>query len=788
MNVPRLPKQFPGRHLVLILIVGVLLAIVGLLDELLMDDLPWINLAWAVPIITAAYLLSPLETVMVGLVAMIICAATVVGGDSDVNLWSSAAVGAFGVLVAIKANFIRRYFRRINLIRDALEESPLAYAEFSFPGYKLANFNQTFTRIANNNCKPGARLSDLLSEENAGKMAGKMDEAIATRTRVDSDEFHLPGEEGRGSFWQINFIPVSTQGGGTPRSVALFAYDITDSVIRGRTREAALRISAAVMSSLSLDETLRVVLDNMVFTSGTDAGALLLLEDDQWVGKTGYGQYSDEMIQQLRFPYDDIPVSVAALESKEAIASENPAEDMRFSPELLRSLKVRSLLMVPLVSSNRSIGVVWLVQTDKMRKFTEEQIKFAMIIGSHAALAIENAGIYENEHYIRKSLEAIEAISEAGLVSLDLEEVLIELVTRAQDVMQMDAAMILLADETGSELVARAAAGNLATPLADIRVGIGEGLAGRAFQDGVPMKVDNLQNDPESRDFSLFTESSGIRSVLAVPLRVGGRVSGVLQIGSQREKAFSAREWGLIQVLADRASMAVQNSVLHEKTMKELARVAMLRDVAAACAGSHDIRKIASSAMEAVYEQMGCFRASVYYLDEELDGLVNLAFMGHSPKVMDEFKFSPMSRGTLLTRAVLERRMITHEEVDLSNATESEAYILKALNVGDNRRCTLPIIYKEKVVGGMALVWPDKRPFTPATIETIMSVANQLAVAIHTCELPGAEEVIRETASMDPASVGNIPEAGAETTADAETTAETDTTASTETTSDRNLL
>ncbi|MEK6536389.1 MAG: hypothetical protein AABZ63_02750 [Actinomycetota bacterium] len=67
----------------------------------------------------------------------------------------------------------------------------------------------------------------------------------------------------------------------------------------------------------------------------------------------------------------------------------------------------------------------------------------------------------------------------------------------------------------------------------------------------------------------------------------------------------------------------------------------------------------------------------------------------------------------------------------------------------------------------MALVWPDKRPFTPAAIETIMSIANQLAVAIHTCELPDAEEVIRETASVEPAGVGNIPEAGAETTADA---------------------
>ncbi len=532
--------------------------------------------------------------------------------------------------------------------------------------------------------------------------------------------------------------------------MALFAFEVTDAVNRTRTRDAALRISAAVMSILSLEETIRVVLDNLAFIAGTNAGALLLLEDDQWVGMAGFGEYTDDVVTQQRYPYEDMPIGVAAVESKQAIAAEEPREDPRFIRERLDYFNIKSSLIVPMVSANRSIGVVVLSQTDRKRSFSDEQIKFATVIGSHAALAIENATIYENEHYIRKSLEAIEAISEAGLVSLDLEEVLIELVTRTQDVMQMDAAMILLADETGENLVARAAAGNLSVPLNEIRTKIGDGLAGRAYKEGVPMKIDNVQNHPEAKDLCPFAENSGVRSVLVVPLRLGGKVAGVLQIGSHREKAFSAREWGLIQVLADRAAMAVQNSLLHETTKKELARVALLRDVAAACASSQDLRKIAARALRAVYEEMNCFRASVYYLDRQREGLVNLAFTGHAPEVMNEFLFSPLTRGTLLTRAVVEKRMITHEEVDLSNASEAEAYILKALNVGDNRRCTVPIIYKDEVVGGMALFWPDKRPFTPALIETILSIANQLAVAIHSCEPPGLMEPGQLSAKGDP--------------------------------------
>ncbi|MFA5809768.1 MAG: GAF domain-containing protein, partial [Thermoleophilia bacterium] len=212
------------------------------------------------------------------------------------------------------------------------------------------------------------------------------------------------------------------------------------------------------------------------------------------------------------------------------------------------------------------------------------------------------------------------------------------------------------------------------------------------------------------------------------------------------------REWGLFQVLADRASMAVQNSWLHEETKKELDRVRLLRDVAAACAESQDMRAIAKHALEAVDEKMGCFRASVYYLDKERNALVNLAFIGHSPKVMDEFKESSLDRGTLLTRAVLERRMITHEEVNLDNATEDEGYILKALDIGHNRRCTLPLIYKKEVVGGMAIVFPDKYSFRPGEIQTIKGVANQLAVAIHGSRHPveSSGGVLESQSSQEP--------------------------------------
>lgn len=746
-------KDFPGRHAVILLTIAIMLLLIEMMDELYMETIPWVDLFYAIPIITAAVLLSPLETIGTGLLAMILCLTTQIE-SSDIehlNMFTSIAIGMGGVLAAGKASLIRRVTNKLKASRDALNNSPIAYAEFRFPGYAIVSHNETFRQFVETaGGRMGKTLFKSLPEKISESIAGMMDKAVMEKERVDLDEFLLPTEEGKNSFWKTSIIPLQVGSNKTPRSVAMFAFNVTASVQRAHTQVAALKISSAVMSSLDLDNTIRVVLDNMAYIAETGAAALFLFEDDQWVGTAGYGDYSDELIMSMRYPYEELAAAVDAVESKKAMALTSPREISRSYQEMFNKLDAKSYLIVPLVSGNRTIGSIWLKHDDSQRRFSQEQIEFATAIGSHAALAIENATIYENEHFIRKSMEAIEAISEAGLVSLDLEEVLMEIVNRTQDVMKMDSALIFLVDNKRENLVPRAVTGAMREYASQIIIPVGEGIVGRTFKEGVPMKIDNLLSDDEERSY--FAETD-IHSVLTVPLRIGGMVEGVLEIACNREKAFSTREWGLFQVLADRASMAVQNSWAHEDTRKELDRVRLLRDVAAACAESQDMSAIAKNALKAVDEKMGCFRASVYYLDNERNALINLAFIGHSPKVMDEFKESPLDRGTLLTRAVLERRMITHEEVNLDNATEDEAYILKALNIGDNRRCTLPLIYKKEVVGGMALVFPDKYSFRPGEVQTILGVANQLAVAIH-----GSKHPVERSLEMLEGQTGKDPE------------------------------
>ncbi|RJQ44873.1 MAG: GAF domain-containing protein [Gaiellales bacterium] len=720
-QLKRFLQQHPGQLVIFFSLLGVIL----FLEALVLPETFTGNAGWFIPIVAAVVLFTPRYAAILVFLTFVVFAIHVIIRADSAALMVMVTVPAFGITAFLASAAARLGFRQAQLVREALDQSPLAYAEIEFPGYRLTTCNDTFRRMTGS-CSSGQLLAECLPPDTAARLSRMMDDAVARRERAEFNEFLFDGEGGGETYWRLDIVPVTEASRGTPHAVSLFAFEVTGNVLRDRNRESALRISTAFMSSLELKATMNVVLENMAFSTDADTGILFLLEDEQWVAKAVLGTLMQKDTGKLRIPYDDLWPAVESVLSKHARTCSYPLAE--FSPLAggVPGLDAGSNLVVPLITANRAVGAVWCIQTDEPRGFSEGQVEFATVIGAQAALAIENATIYENERSMRSSLEAIEAISEAGLASLDLEEVLIELVTRTQDVMQMDAAMILLADSEGTRLELRAMAGAVAAIDTECSVRAGECLAGMAFASNAPMKIDDV-GDHESEIFP-FTAGSGIRSVLAVPLRINAKTAGILQIGSLEANVFSAREWGLIQVLADRASHAVQNSMLHEQTRRELARVALLRDVAAACARTRDLRQIAADSLEAVYRQMGCATAGIFYHDPQSSALVNLAFFGHPEASARDLEVIPLDRDTLLSKAVLERAIITHD--NWPDLTKAQAQVLADLGVLDNRRAALPIIYKDSVIGGLALTMPGRDPWAETELDTLKGIANQIAVAM----------------------------------------------------------
>lgn len=154
------------------------------------------------------------------------------------------------------------------------------------------------------------------------------------------------------------------------------------------------------------------------------------------------------------------------------------------------------------------------------------------------------------------------------------------------------------------------------------------------------------------------------------------------------------------------------------------------------CASLGDAESIADHALKAINKQLSCQATSIYFYDGRLNSLVNLAFIGHPPEVMEELKLIPMERTTFLTEAMRQGAMITQDSYHPEDMFDDQKYILKALGVETCRRIHRPIFYKEEVVGGMAITFTGEQPFSGAAFDALKSIANHLALAIQSYKLP----------------------------------------------------
>ena len=153
-------------------------------------------------------------------------------------------------------------------------------------------------------------------------------------------------------------------------------------------------------------------------------------------------------------------------------------------------------------------------------------------------------------------LRAIQSITDATLSRLDDRELLAELLERTRDALQADTAAVLLLDFASGQLIATAAAGLEEEVRQGVRIPVGRGFAGRIAAAHQPVILDHVDH---TTVLNPILWAKGIHSMMGVPMVAGGRVIGVLHVGSLTPRQFTGPEVELLQLAGDRAAAAVQS-------------------------------------------------------------------------------------------------------------------------------------------------------------------------------------------------------------------------------------
>jgi serine phosphatase RsbU (regulator of sigma subunit)/anti-sigma regulatory factor (Ser/Thr protein kinase) len=167
---------------------------------------------------------------------------------------------------------------------------------------------------------------------------------------------------------------------------------------------------------------------------------------------------------------------------------------------------------------------------------------------------------------LSQQLLSVYRLSDPSLSELTLQRLLDELLVRIRNILAVDTVAVLLLDDEGQSLVARAAKGLEEEVDQGVRIPLGKGFAGRIAAERASIFIADVDH---ADVLNPILREKGVRSLLGVPLIVEGQVVGVLHVGSLQRRTFSNADAALLQLAAARAAPAIERAQLFDALERE---------------------------------------------------------------------------------------------------------------------------------------------------------------------------------------------------------------------------
>jgi signal transduction histidine kinase len=163
------------------------------------------------------------------------------------------------------------------------------------------------------------------------------------------------------------------------------------------------------------------------------------------------------------------------------------------------------------------------------------------------------------------ALRKLQAVSDAALAHLSLDELLDELLERIRDALDADTSALLMLDRENQELVARAAKGLEEEVERGTRIPFGKGFAGRI---AATRDIVTIEDVDHSYVLNPILSEKGVKSLLGAPLLVGDHVLGVVHVGTLTPRIFTRDDGELLRVVSSRAALAIDRALAYEQVVR----------------------------------------------------------------------------------------------------------------------------------------------------------------------------------------------------------------------------
>ena len=342
---------------------------------------------------------------------------------------------------------------------------------------------------------------------------------------------------------------------------------------------------------------------------------------------------------------------------------------------------------------------------------------------------------------LRDRLDRLEALHLVGQVvhsTLDLREALQLVLREAVGLMRANSGSVCLVNPTTGFLELEAAHG-LPPDAPALKLRVGEGITGWVARTGRPARVGDV-----SKDKRYFGLRPGIRSELAVPLRVGDAVRGVINVDSDRADAFTDKDQSLLQDLASLAAPAIANTWLYEQSRQKAHLLESLVRVGQIINSTLSL----DDALEVITREartlLGAKMISLMMLDETREWLDLRAHVGAGAAYVGKGRLgvSESFIGIVLRR----KKPMQLEDVQGSGRYQNASL---ARREGLVSLLSVPLLYGGRAIGTLNLYTGEPHTFSDEEVRVLTTYAELSALALEKARLydriVSVEEELRQS-------------------------------------------
>lgn len=378
-----------------------------------------------------------------------------------------------------------------------------------------------------------------------------------------------------------------------------------------RERDILFQAVRATSSSLNVQEVLQNVLATVGGTLDMSAGAVFLLNDERTRLYIGADEGLDGEDRERQLPTEGTHAAAQALQSGQPLLIADAAS--RADAEDLPLPHMRSLLLAPMVARSSAEGLI-VAGSRQPNAFSPDDARLLSAVASQAAVALENAWLYEDATRRAQEATALYELSQAVGATLHLDRVLHFVADSVLALLHVDKFALFLMQPGRQNLEIKIARNISRECVQSMKPKMGEGIAGWVAEFETPTAVQDVSADHRNRSCPIDGEN--IRSLVSVPLQSGDKVIGVLHAMSSRRRLFTVGEMELLYTIANQVGAAIANAQMYEDARQQSDEIRKgVRRIARALGSSRSAQETAQSIADLATETTESDRSVLYTLD-----------------------------------------------------------------------------------------------------------------------------------------------------------------------------